>query len=144
MTAAGKGTPASGRGAQGGDGLVAKVDAVRDARERLERDVDLMTAELKATVGVTMEKSIWKAVTIGAGVLAGALVRKLLNAAWRGATHADPPTDPYQPAGWGEAVTWAAASGIGIGVARLVAARGAAAGWHKAMGAPPPGVSAPV
>lgn len=127
-----------------GDGLAAKVEAVRDAREALERDVDLMTAELKATVGTTMEKTIWKAVTIGAGVLAGVMVRKLLNAAWRGATHADPPSDPYEQRGWGEALSWAAASGVGVGVARLVAARGAAAGWQKAMGSPPPGLTAPV
>lgn len=128
-----------------GDGdVAAKVEAVRDARDQLERDVDLMTAELKATVGRTMEKTIWKAVTIGAGVLAGVAVRRLLNSAWRGARHADPPSDPFAPASWGEALSWAAASGVGVGVARLVAARGAAAGWEKAMGAPPPGVTAPV
>lgn len=134
----------SGHGSGNGE-LAAKVEAVRDARDRLERDVDVMTAEFKATVGMTMEKTIWKAVTIGAGVLAGVLVRKLLNAAWRGARHADPPTDPYQHAtSWPEALSWAAASGVGIGVARVMAARGAAAGWQRAMGAPPPGVSAPV
>lgn len=127
------------------DGLAARVEAVRAARRRLEHDVDVMEQELRATVGQTMEKTVWKAVTIGAGVLAGVVMRKALNAGWRKAKHHDPPTDPYQPAtSWAEALSWAAASGVGIGVARLVAARGAAAGWQKAMGAPPPGVSAPV
>lgn len=128
----------------GQNGLAAHVRAVHEARRRLEHDVDVMEQELRATVGLTMEKTVWKAVTIGAGVLAGVLMRKGLQAAWRSTRHADPPSDPYQPAGWGEALSWAAASGVGVGVARLVAARGAAAGWSKAMGAPPPGISAPV
>lgn len=139
--------PAPGSGLD--DGLPSelddKVEAVREARDRLGHDVDVMTSELRATVGLTMEKIIWKAVTVGAGVLAGVTMRKLLTAAWRRTRHADPPTDPLRGGtGWPEALSWAAASGVGVGVARLVAARGAVAGWEKAMGAPPPGVSAPV
>jgi hypothetical protein len=132
-----------------GDGTPAEVErkvaAVREARDRLGHDVDRMTRELRASVGTTMEKILWKGVTIVAGVLAGVAMRKLLTAAWHRTRHAEPPTDPLRRGtGWPEALSWAAASGVGVGVARLVAARGAAAGWEKAMGAPPPGVSAPV
>lgn len=42
--------------------------------------------------------------------------------------------------GWGEAIAWTAATGVAIGVARLVAARAAAADWQRATGELPPGL----
>jgi hypothetical protein len=136
-------TPRNGQGKSGD--IAQRVAEVRRARERLEQDVDVMTAEVRASVGQTVEKTAWKTLTMGAGILAGVLMRRLLVASWRKTRHVDPPSDPYQPASsWAEALTWAAATGVGVGVARVVAARGAAAGWERAMGAPPPGVSAPV
>jgi hypothetical protein len=36
------------------------------------------------------------------------------------------------------ALTWAIASGVGIGVMRLLAARGAARGWEAVKHEPPP------
>lgn len=125
--------------------LADRVEAVQRARERLERDVDVMTTEVRASVGQTMEKSMWKLVTMGTAVLAGVMVRRLLVMSWRRTKHADPPSDPFQPgSSMAEAMSWAAATGVGVGIARVMAARGTARGWEKAMGAPPPGVSAPV
>ena len=39
---------------------------------------------------------------------------------------------------WTEAVAWAAAVGVGAGVARVLAVRGAARGWERVKGDPTP------
>ncbi len=88
-----------------------------------------------------MRRLGWRIVGAGAGVAAAALTRKALTAAWRGTKHADPPANPANPStSWGEAIGWATATGVALGVARLVAQRGAAAGWEKATGELPPGL----
>jgi hypothetical protein len=48
------------------------------------------------------------------------------------------PADPATS--WGEAIAWTAATGLVVGVARMLASRGAAAGWQKATGTLPPGL----
>lgn len=84
---------------------------------------------------------LWKAVGTTAGVAAAALTRNLLISAWRRSGRSEPPANPAAPTtGWGEALAWAALTGLAIGIARLVAARGAAAGWQRATGALPPGL----
>lgn len=83
----------------------------------------------------------WKIVGAGAGVAAAMVTRKVLTAAWRGAKHDDPPANPAAPGtSWPEGLAWAASTGVALGVARLVAQRGAAAGWQKATGHLPPGL----
>jgi hypothetical protein len=86
----------------------------------------------------------WKVVSALAGVLGGLITRKLLEVAWRsvrkGAEH-DPPLNPAdRRIGWGDALAWAVAAGVGAGVGRLLSERLAAAGWEAATGSPPPGV----
>jgi hypothetical protein len=92
----------------------------------------------------TTDNLVWRATGGLSGLLAAALTRKALTALWRARKHDDPPANPASPqTSWTEAVTWAAATGVALGVARLVALRGAAAGWQRATGALPPGLEDP-
>jgi hypothetical protein len=86
---------------------------------------------------------LWKVVSTGAGVLSGVLVRQAISLAWKALTSGreDPPLNPAdRRISWSEGLQWAVASGIGVGVARLVSDRLAARGWEVATGHPPPGI----
>jgi len=90
---------------------------------------------------MAVANTAWKVVGAVSGMAAAKSARKALVAGWRKTVGDDPPTNPASPATtWGEALAWAAASGIAIGVARLIAQRGAAATWRKATGSYPPGL----
>ena len=132
-------TPA--RPVSAANGLGPQLQAVQAARERLGRDLDVLNVEMRAEMGHAMEKTVWKLAATGAAVLASVVVRNLLMAVWRGVAKNEPPNNPADPAtGWGEALAWTAATGLVIGVARMVASRGAAAGWRRATGSLPPGL----
>ncbi|WP_088283581.1 DUF4235 domain-containing protein [Kineosporia sp. A_224] len=80
----------------------------------------------------------WKVLGTGSAVLAASLAQKGLEATWRMATGTPPPTIPEDPdTDWGEAVAWAVASGVVIGVARLLATRRAANYYRRSTGALP-------
>lgn len=84
----------------------------------------------------------WKLVSVGAGVLAGIVARKLLSAVWARVGTGDGEVDPGdRRVGWIEAAQWAIASGIAVGVARTIGQRAAARAWERASGSPPPGQS---
>lgn len=84
---------------------------------------------------------VWKMLAALAGVTAAALARNVLVAGWERNRGTQPPANPADPStDWTEAITWAALTGALIGLARLVAARGAAEGWRRATGAYPPGL----
>jgi hypothetical protein len=121
------------------DGLAERVAAVEAARERLGQDLEQLNTEVRAQVSETVERTVWKIAAAGAAVAAGLLVRKLLDTAWRKTRKTEPPDDPSSlSTGLGEALAWTAATAVGAAVARVVAQRGAAAGWEKATGSPPP------
>jgi hypothetical protein len=62
-------------------------------------------------------------VAVGAATI---ITKKILDGTWRATTGKTPPTDPKDPElTWKEAVAWALLSGAVVGVAQLVAARGA-------------------
>lgn len=85
----------------------------------------------------------WRIVSTGSGVIAGVLARKLANWAWGALSSSDhePPLNPAdRQVKWSEAVAWAVAAGVGVGVARLVGSRLAATGWELATGESPPGL----
>jgi hypothetical protein len=91
----------------------------------------------------TTAKVGWRLVSTGTGVLAGLAAQRIVSAVWSRATpsRSGPPADPAdREVGWGEAVAWSIAAGVGVGVARLIGARVAARGWELAVGSPPPGV----
>jgi len=81
----------------------------------------------------------WNLTTTAAALAAALGTRALLRSGWRRVTGDDPPNNPAASSvGWGDALAWTAATGVGVGVARLLAHRGAAAGWKKATGHKPP------
>ena len=85
-----------------------------------------------------------KLVGIGTGVLVRKASDKALSAAWRRTKHSEPPADPASPGTpWGEALSWAAASGVAMAVARLLATRGTATAKMKVTGTAPEGLEAP-
>jgi hypothetical protein len=87
-----------------------------------------------------MKHATYNAVTTVAGLAAAFVARKVVSALWRG--DAEPPLNPAdRRVSWKDGVTWAVATGVGAGVARLVALRTAAAGWEQATGETPPGVA---
>jgi hypothetical protein len=81
----------------------------------------------------------WKAVALASGALAGVLTQRVLGTAWKATRGGDsPPLPADRRSSWTDALTWAVASGVGAGVARLVALRTAARVWEAAIHEPPP------
>ena len=71
------------------------------------------------------------AATLGATVVA----RKLMTATWKLSTGKEPPVNPEHPdVSMGEAVAWAVASGVAVGVVRMLAGRKAADYYRRSTG----------
>jgi Protein of unknown function (DUF4235) len=88
---------------------------------------------------VASKKVGWKALSYGAGALAALLTRRLLETSWKGLRHVPPPqTEANLRTSWAEALTWAIATGVGVGVARLLAIRTAAVVWEATTHELPP------
>lgn len=86
-----------------------------------------------------IQKAMWLAVATGTTALAGIAVNKGLDRAWRLATDEDPPEDPgARDVAWRDAILWTVATGVVISLGRLLARRGAAAGWEAFTGKEPP------
>ena len=85
------------------------------------------------------KKAMWALVGAGAGLAAGAVADRALDAGWRAVKDEDPPTDAgLSGVSWPTAILWTAASATVVGLAQLAARRGAAVGWKKATGRKPP------
>lgn len=122
--------------------LQAHIAAVQVARARLGHSLEQVQTEARSQVGVTVERILWKVAAAGTAIVAGLVTRKVMDAAWRAARKHEPPRHPEAPGvSWGEAIGWTAATAVGAGVARLVAERGAVAGWQRATGKLPPGLA---
>jgi len=69
--------------------------------------------------------------TLGATVAA----RKVMTATWKLSTGKQPPSNPEHPdVSIGEAVAWAVASGVAVGLARMLAGRKAADYYRRSTG----------
>jgi hypothetical protein len=82
------------------------------------------------------------------GIATGIVVRKismqLLDKVWRKTKRTEPPADPASPGTpWLEALTWAAASGVAVGVSRLITTKGVATAKLKLTGKAPEGMEGP-
>lgn len=81
----------------------------------------------------------WKAVTLGSGAVVGVATQRVLEAVWK-ALHGS--TSPPKPAdrrsSWVDALSWAIATGVGVGVTRLLAVRTAAVMWEATTHELPP------
>ena len=85
-----------------------------------------------------------KLVGIGTGVVVKKASDALISRVWRKTKHNEPPADPSSPGTpWGEALAWAIASGVAVGVGRLVATRGTATAVAKVTGRVPEGMEPP-
>jgi hypothetical protein len=90
---------------------------------------------------MALAKVGWKVVGILAGLLAAKASKAALDLTWRKTKGGDPPRNPAAPGTtWTEAAAWAVASGVAMGLSRLLATRAAAQAWQKATGSLPPGV----
>ncbi len=85
----------------------------------------------------------WKLVSVGTGALGGMLTRKLIRAIYRALRKSTAPVTPFDATdprfSWPDALLWAAAAGVGLGITKVVSARIAVFGWEAATGTPPPG-----
>ena len=85
-----------------------------------------------------------KLIGIGTGIAVRKLSEKVLAKVWMKTKHSAPPADPASPGSpWPEALSYAVASGVAIGVARLVATQGAATAKMKVTGKAPEGMEGP-
>lgn len=82
---------------------------------------------------------VWSIMALGATVGGGILARKVLTTSWKAATGKEPPANPAHPdVSMGEAAAWATASGVAVGLARMLASRKAANYYRKSTGHLPP------
>ncbi len=85
------------------------------------------------------EKLLWKIYAGVVGTVATIAAHRLVKLGWKIATGDEPPkpTDPQTPVV--EAVSWALASGVGVGVTQLLTQRMLAKRWSLEMGRSAPG-----
>lgn len=85
------------------------------------------------------DKIMWKIVSSAAAFLAAIAVRSIVTKSWKAINHDDPPNNPEsEDTNWTEAILWTMATAMTAGLARLLAQRGAVAGWKKVTGETPP------
>ena len=88
---------------------------------------------------------LWKVVSTITGLLGGLLAKRLIRTAYGAIRKDSDPDTPFDPTNarfsWSDALLWAAAAGIGLGIAKVLSARVAAMGWEAATGTVPPGVA---
>ena len=85
------------------------------------------------------ERQQWALVAGAAGALGAFAVRNGLESAWKLAVGDDPPKNPAaRDVPWRHAIMWTVATGVLIGLGRLLAERGAAAAWDNYQGRKPP------
>ena len=80
----------------------------------------------------------WKIIGTGSAVLAGVIANKLVTEAWKRTGHDEnvDPNDPDVPVG--EALLFAALTGVVVGAAKILATRQAAQFYRRSAGELPP------
>lgn len=80
------------------------------------------------------EKLLWKLYVGVIGVVTTVVAKQVVTASWKVVTGSKPPRPTDLNASTGAAVSWALASGLGVGVTQLLAKRLAAKRWSDAVG----------
>jgi hypothetical protein len=81
----------------------------------------------------------FKMVAAAIAIPAGRLVTKGTRRIWATARPNDPPVNPNDAdTTWSDALIWAGLTGIGAGVAQLLASKGADTVWRAMTGRPSP------
>lgn len=93
----------------------------------------VLTTAMSALAGTdTAQDTAQSVATTAAAIGAGIVTRSLITKAWEASTGEEPPNDPTAPGvTWKQALTWAAATGVGVGVGRVVGRRFAAKAFDK-------------
>ncbi len=87
------------------------------------------------------DERAWTIVAMGSAALAAIATRNLLSTGWEAVKQKEPPVNPAaRSVDWSEALAWTVATGVAVGVGRMLAQRGAAAGWKKVKGHYPKGL----
>jgi len=80
----------------------------------------------------------WKITSAVAGIAAGFVARQVIKRGWQAVTGEDAPDSPEDPKlTWGQAIAFAAVSGVVMEVVRTAAARGAGEIYAKRTGCGP-------
>jgi hypothetical protein len=78
---------------------------------------------------------VWTLFGLAATVGATMVARKAMTATWKLSTGKEPPSNPEHPdVSMTEAATWAVASGVAVGLARMLATRKAASYYRRSTG----------
>jgi hypothetical protein len=88
---------------------------------------------------IATNQRLWSVVAAASGAFAALASHQLLRRGWSAWRNEPPPEKPESPdVSWRDALLWAGATGLVVGVGRMVAKRGAAMGWRKLTGRKPP------
>ena len=86
---------------------------------------------------------MWKLESTVTGMLGALFTQKLIRVVYRSVRKDKTRATPFDPTNarfsWPNALLWAAAAGIGLGIAKVMSNRVAALGWELATGTLPPG-----
>jgi hypothetical protein len=85
------------------------------------------------------QRIVWYLMSASTAVVATVLARASLARLWRVTGH-EPSESPFETS-LPEALTWAAAAGAAVGVARVLAKRATAAGYERVTGESPEAVA---
>jgi Protein of unknown function (DUF4235) len=92
---------------------------------------------------MTGRERIWLLESTVTGMFGAFVARKVIRAVYR-AIRKQEPASVFDPSSsrfsWPDVLVWAAASGIGLGIARVMSARVASIGWEVATGTRPPSI----
>jgi hypothetical protein len=89
-------------------------------------------------------KRMWELESSIVGSVCALIATKLIRAAYRATRKDDKNPDAvFDPSSarfsWPDALLWAAAAGVGLGIAKVLSNRMAAVGWEVVTGTLPPG-----
>jgi hypothetical protein len=97
--------------------------------------------------GMIGRKRMWQLESALIGALGAMVAQKSLRVLYRSVRTDKTRTTPFDPSNarftWPNALLWAAAAGVGLGIAKVMSARVAAVGWELATGSLPPGAEDP-
>jgi hypothetical protein len=86
------------------------------------------------------EKLLWKLYVGVIGTVTTVVAQRVVRTSWKVVTGSKPPSPTDLRTSTGEAVSWALASGLGVGVTQLLVKRMAARRWTDRVGQhTPPG-----
>lgn len=91
------------------------------------------------TPDILDERRTWGLVAAGSAALVAIGCRQALRRGWTAWKGDPPPDNPAAPdVSWKDALLWAGATGMVVALGRVIAKRGAAAGWRRMTGRTPP------